>query len=119
MLRELLLPILQSEAKQGMLKENGGKYCYSEGWANRFFKRHKLPLRIASTKMRELPADFEQKKAHYVEVAADIIARHDIPAELIIGIDETGCNFVNRARGTRSKKGAKKVRLLGVGDEKA
>jgi hypothetical protein len=47
-----------------------------------------------------------------------IIKQHNIPRALVIGCDETGCIFVPRSKYTAALKGAKKIRLLGVGKDK-
>ena len=52
-----------TSAKAGLLKEHRGKYSYGHSFAKRFFKRHNLVSRVCTTKMRELPADFEDKKS--------------------------------------------------------
>jgi hypothetical protein len=62
-LRRLLVDRLQKAGKAGLLKENGGRYSYGHSFGTRFFKIHNLVLRVCTTKMRELPADFEDKKS--------------------------------------------------------
>jgi len=42
LLRELLLVHLEKEGKLDLLRENQGRYTFTEGWAFRFFKRHRL-----------------------------------------------------------------------------
>jgi hypothetical protein len=69
--------------------------------------------------MREAPADLERKDEAYVRVGSQLLAKYNIPPALVIGSDETNTLFVSRANKTRARKGAKKVRLLGVGADKA
>jgi hypothetical protein len=69
--------------------------------------------------MREIPADFEVKKANYLSVATNIIRQLNIPKQLNYALDETNVMFVSRASRTRSKKGSKRVRLIGIGKDKA
>lgn len=90
-----------------------------DSWCQRFWNRHKLSKRIATTKMREIPADFEIKKANYLQVAVNIIREHNVPPYLVYGIDETNVLFVSRHNSTRAHYGARKVRLIGVGKDKA
>ena len=114
-LREMLLVILQ---KHGKLVTDDAKYGTS--WAERFFKRHKLSCRVATTKMREaIPADFTKKESSYINVGAKYIAKYKVPKELVVGIDETNALFVTRATKQRVIKGAKRVRVVGVGHEKS
>ena len=101
------------------LVENGGPYSYTDSWAIRFYKRHNIVSRVATTKMREIPADFEVKKEKYIKIAADLIYQYQVPPELVINGDETAVQLVSRANRTRNSRGAKRVRLLGMGEDKA
>ena len=118
-LRRLLVEHFVAANLQGTLVENGGPYSYTDSWAVRFYKRHNIVSRVATTKMRELPADFEEKKEKYLKIAAELIYRHNVPPELVINGDETAVQLVSRANRTRSLRGAKRVRMLGMGDDKA
>ena len=69
--------------------------------------------------MRELPADFELVRAEYIRVGTFIFAKYNIPPELIINADETAVLLAPRAKQTRYHQGAKRVRVIGVGDDKA
>ena len=60
--------------------------------------------------MRELPGDFEAKKATYIMIGAE----YNVPPELVINGDETAVLLVNRAKVTRNTVGAKRVRILGM-----
>lgn len=69
--------------------------------------------------MREIPKDFEEKKRKYLRIGAELISRHRVPPELVINGDETAVLLVNRAKVTRNTAGAKRVRILGMGEDKA
>ena len=118
-LRRFLKVRLIEAGKEGLMRENGGSHDYGHSWAMRFYRRYNLVLRVCTTKMRELPMDFEAKKAIYMRIGADLIFRHNVPPELVINGDETAVQFVNRARTTRYAKGVKRVKILGMGDDKA
>ena len=118
-LRRFLVEHLVAANLQGTLVENGGPYSYTDSWAVRFYKRHNIVSRVATTKMRELPADFEEKKEKYLKIAAELIYRHNVPPELVINGDETAVQLVSRANRTRNLRGAKRVRMLGMGEDKA
>ena len=79
-LRRLLIVHLAAAGKEGELIENGGKYHYGHSWAMRFYKRHKLGSRVCTTKMRDLPGDFEAKKTTYIKIGAE----YNVPPELVI-----------------------------------
>ena len=70
--------------------------------------------------MRNLPAEFTEKKEEtYIRIAAKLIHKYNIPADLIHGIDEKNALFVSQQNRTMSAKGAKRFRLLGKGSDKA
>ena len=72
-LRELLKARLVSTGQTNLLLENGGQHVYRYGWAQRFWKRNGFSNRAATTKMRDLPADFAEKKETYIRIAAKLI----------------------------------------------
>lgn len=118
-LRRQLVIHLIAAGKQGLLKEEGGQHTFGHPWATRFYRRHGLVLRVCTTKMREIPADFEEKKEKYLKIGAQLIFRYQVPPQLVINGDETAVMLVNRARVTRNTAGAKRVRILGMGEDKA
>lgn len=118
-LRRFLVVHLARANLLNTLVENGGPYSYTDSWAIRFYRRHNIASRVATTKMREIPADFEVKKEKYIKIAADLIYQYQVPPELVINGDETAVQLVSRANRTRNSRGAKRVRLLGMGEDKA
>jgi hypothetical protein len=118
-LRRYLVVHLTAAGKQGLLKEHGGKCTYGHSWAMRFYRRHNLVLRVCTSKMRELPQDFEEKKSKYLKIGAELIYRYRVPPKLVINGDETAVLLVSRANVTRNVVGSKRVRILGMGEDKA
>lgn len=49
-LRTLLVNLLQIHERMDLMTENGGTHLFLHGWAGRFWKRHKLPSRLVSSK---------------------------------------------------------------------
>ena len=99
-----------------------GKHWFlrlGDSWCNRFYKRHEFKSRVATTKMRnDLPADYEQKKTNFIYVLSKALGDNNVPDELVVNIDETAVQFVPSVTRTRCPKGAKRVRLIGIGMEK-
>ena len=118
-LRNLLLVKLSDTDQLGLLRENGGSHVFGDSWAKRFWKRNGFSNRAVTSKMRELPTDFEEKKENYIRIAAKLIHDYNVPADLVLGIDETNALFVPQQDRTVAKKGAKRVRLIGKGSDKA
>ena len=75
-LRLMLLPLLENHGLTGLLKENDGPNTFGSSWARRFYKRHNISTRVCTTKMRELPADFDAKRAEYIAVGAMLLDRY-------------------------------------------
>jgi len=69
--------------------------------------------------MRELPENFEELKESYTSIFSTVINKHSIPPELVIGGDETNILFVPRASFSYAVSGEKRVRVIGVGQDKA
>ena len=118
-LRNILIPLLEKHGMIGLLKENGGSCTFQQSWANRFCRRNEISTRLCTTKMRELPADFENKKAEYLRIGTILLARYNIPPELVVGNDETAALLVNRAKRSFDRSGNKRVRVIGLGSDKA
>jgi hypothetical protein len=119
-LRELVVAQLVKEGRTHLLRGRGGIHTFGDGWCARFWRRHNQSSRVAGTKMREdMPDDFDKKKDVYITVGAYLINKYNIPPELWINCDETNALFVTMARKTRATKGSKRIRLIGIGKDKA
>ena len=116
--RMVLVDNLESHGKVALMIENGGKLTFNHGWAHRFWKRLNLVSRVVTTKMRILPANFKVLEENYITVASHMVHRHKIPEDLVYGQDEINAQFVSRPNKTWAAKGARRVRLLGVGHER-
>ena len=53
---------------------------------------------MCTTKMRELLADFKEKKIEYIKIIPAWIAKYDVPRALFVGGDETNALFVSIAK---------------------
>ena len=102
----------------GILREKVGKYTFGDSWAQRFFERHDMVLKVFTSKMREHPAEFEDKKNNYIKVGRDYIFKYRTPAESVISCGETNVQFVDHASRTRDMKGVKRCEILGKGSDK-
>lgn len=47
-----------------------------------------------------------------------VLDTHRIPPALVINMDETGMKYVNHPKRTRDVKGAKRVKIVGLGGDK-
>ena len=88
-------------------------------WCQRFYERHKLSSRVATTKMRDcVPKDYEEKKDKFMLHLSKVIHEFNVPLELIVNADETNTQFVPTVQRTRCPKGTRRVRIIGIGHEK-
>lgn len=118
-LRRYLMVHLKKANLLELSKENRGVHVFGQSWAARFLKRHGFSSRVATSKMREFPADFEKKRDVYTKIGSELIFKYNVPPDLVINGDETAVRFVNLSNRTFNKKGARKVCLSGIGKDKA
>jgi len=78
-LRRQLLCLLENHNKLNLVLNDAS---FGNSWAERFWARHNLSSRAPTTKMRELPLDFDEKLEDYICIGAEIICRHNIPPPL-------------------------------------
>ena len=84
----------------------------------RFCKRHSLVSRVANTKMRVPGADLDAKVATYMSVLGKEIFQYQVVRGMVVSTDESNAHFAPRATKTLAVRGAKRVRVVGVGAEK-
>jgi hypothetical protein len=118
-LRELLLVRLASTNQMELLREHGGNHIFGDCWAWRFWNRNDFVLRVATSKMRELPLDLPEQKETYARICARFIYLHKIPWGCVYNLDETNVHYVSFKNKTRARKGAKRIRQHGKGSDKA
>jgi hypothetical protein len=117
-LKNLLIGRLDESNQAHLLKENGGMHMFGHSWSQRFWKRNGFENRVATSKMRDLPADYEEKE-NMIRIGAKLIHDYKIPPAVVMGIDETNALWVSQKNRTMSKKGARRIRQLGKGFDKA
>jgi hypothetical protein len=119
-LRRVVLDYLAQSGRTCLLRENGGNNTFGSSFCSRFWKRHRMSSRIATTKMRDdIPKDFATKLETYERIGSYYIEKYGIPRELWINADETNILFCMRASRTRAQEGTKRIRIIGMGKDKA
>jgi hypothetical protein len=76
-------------------------------------------LRVATTKMRELPLDFPEQKETYARICAKFTYLHKTPWGCFYNLDETNVHYVSFKNKTRARKRANSIRQRGKGSDKA
>jgi hypothetical protein len=113
-LRELLIKKLAETKQTHLLQENGGSHVYRYGWCTRFWKRNN----IATSKMRDPPVDLEEKKDTMVRIGASHVYRGKVHRRLVFALDETNALFLAQKNRTVTKRGKRRIRLIGKGSDK-
>ena len=67
----------------------------------------------------EIPAKYEEKIQTFKAILSLNIFDHTVPDALILNMDETNTLFVPQIPTTRCLKGTRRVRLIGIGHDKA
>jgi hypothetical protein len=118
-LREPLIKKLADTKQTHLLQENGGRHVYRYGWCTRFWKRNNFVSRIATSKMRDPPVNLEEKRDTMVRIGASHIYRGKIHKRLVFALDETNALFLAQKNRTVTKRGKRRIRLIGKGSDKA
>lgn len=105
--------------KPEMLKEFGGTIELTEGWARHVLKSMNWSKRKATTGKVEPSAQFlAEEKFTFQKAIAKAIEDNDIPASLVINLDQTPLSYVSPGKYTFHFKGSKHVPVKGVDDKR-
>lgn len=117
LLRPRIIEMIEAKGYGHILDDNGGEFTVSASWINEKCRALRLPMRKKTTDS-QLPADWELQLDRFAYRLAYIVFVFDIPLELVIGWDQTGCFLVPAMDRGRAKKGATKVSFVGAGDKR-
>ena len=78
---------------------NGGKNTFGDAWATRFYKRQKLKRRAATTKMRILPANFEELKEAYIRIYSAAVNKYNVPRRRLAYLEDAAEELQRRISG--------------------
>ena len=101
-----------------MLPEYGGHVQLTRTWAASLMSRMGYVRRKGTKAARQLPADFPEVKATFLERVRSAVTAHDIPPQLVINFDQTGVNVVPVSSWTMHSEGAKQVEIFGKEDKR-
>ena len=117
LMRLNLLFLMTAAGQESQMEAEGS---FGSSWFQRFYARHDLRSRVCTTKMRaDVPEKYDEKKAKYLAILTVAIQDNNVCDALIVGIDETNTQFVPSVKRTVAPKGVNRVRIIGVGKEKA
>ena len=89
-------------------------------WALSLLARLGFVKRRATTKANKQLCEekFQKVKRSYLNQIASIVHIHNIPAELVMNLDQTGINLVPAGNWTTAPQGSRRVALAGVGNKR-
>ena len=101
------------------LKEFGGSLDLTDCWAGDVLKQLKWNKRKGTTgKVHPSPKFLAKEKFTFQRTISTAILEHDIPAPLVVNLDQTPLSHVSPGKYTFSFKGAKNVPIKGVDDKR-
>ena len=115
--RDQQLPIQRKTIQRralALIKPQQPQFRASEGWLQKFLKRHSLSLRRTTSIQQKLPADLEKKLERFMQDVKALREIHQFPDNLIINMDETPIYFDMPKAHTIAKTGAREVRVRGT-----
>jgi alkylated DNA nucleotide flippase Atl1 len=96
----------------------GREFTCSRSWIKKVVRKMDLRRRAATTAAQKLPDNHEEVLHTWRLQIAHTIGTKNIPPELVINVDQTGCHLVPVSKHTLGKRGAKAIRAVGVDDKR-
>lgn len=72
-----------------------------------------MSCRKVTTGAQKLPADWEEMQSLFVKRLAVLVYLYNVPAGLVLNMDQTGLHLVPASNYTRAKIGSKDVSCIG------
>lgn len=79
---------------RALLAINGGSIELTREYARSLMKRLNLVNRKGTKTARELPADFLELKAEFLNKITKCVTENDIPEQLVFNFDQTGLKMI-------------------------
>ena len=106
---------------EGILLSRGAKSSSSvltKDWAKYLFKWMGLVKRKGNTKAKVCVEKFDELKQLFHQDIKSAVVMDEVPAELIINLDQTGLKYVPVSEWTMEQEGAKRVEIDGKDDKR-
>lgn len=101
-----------------LIQQHNPQFTASEGWLQKFMRRHKLVLRCRTTLSQTLPCDLETKITAFHDRVRHVRENSDFPFELIANMDETPVYLDMIPSRTVNKKGKRSILVRSTNSEK-
>jgi hypothetical protein len=96
----------------------GGHITITKHYARSLLRRMGFVKRKGTKNVKQLPSDFEEIKASFVEKVSNVVKQHDIPDALVINWDQTGVQMVPGGDWTMDERGSQQVPITGLDDKR-
>jgi len=87
-------------------------------WSKFLLERMKFVKRKGTKAARKVPTNFDELKTAFVKQIHDLKEEHNIPKDMIVNFDQTGCKFVPVSNWTLAPKGSSQVEIVGIEDKR-
>ena len=105
------------KVQPSLLSEHGGPFSLSDSWAESL-RRGNYVKRKGTKSAKKLPKDFDTIRSGFLERFSKVVAGDQVPAELIVNIDQTGLKMVPVSEWTLEKEGAAQVPVAAIEDKR-
>ena len=100
------------------LASNGGHISVTKSWARSLLRRMGYTQRKGTKGIKHLPKDFDTIKSNYLADINKHISDNQIPDELVINWDQTGCQLLPGGNWTMEQRGKEQVPIQGMDDKR-
>ena len=96
------------------LAKHGGHITITNDWGRSLLRRMNFVKSKGTKDVKRLPDDFQEIKAAYNKRVQDAMTKHQIPENLVMNLDQTGCNLVPGGQWTMDEQGVNQVTICGM-----
>jgi len=100
------------------LKKYGGHVEITDDVCRSILRRMGFVKRCGTKGVKQLPQDFDDIKAAFVEKVNNVFTKNAIPDALVINWDQTGVNMVPGGAWTMEEQGSQQVPIHGMDDKR-
>ncbi|CAG2257650.1 SF4 [Mytilus edulis] len=100
------------------LDRYGGHITITSTFAKSLLRRMGFVKRKGTKAVKHLPNDFDDIRQEYISKINNVREKHNIPDNLIINWDQTGCQLVPGGDWTMEKEGTQQISISGLDDKR-
>ena len=106
-------------SNRSLLSDYGGPISLTRAWAHSLLKRMQFVRRKGTTAKSKLSREhFHRLKAEFLQEILSTVSMEEIPAELVLNLDQTGMKIVPSSSWTMEECGSQRVEIAGAADKR-